>query len=140
MDDHHAHESCLTKHRILLRLEMSLCSIIHAFTFHYCYDFLFSRFRGQDSARQGHHRSNWTSRQMAKLESPQFENRWGYNQRKIHTVTLPHIHSGYTISEQPVQAPNWMHWCYLATPKQPWMQMKCSTFTPTHVIRAYCHL
>ena len=36
-----------------------------------------------------------------------------------HFMTLSHIHGGYTRSEQPVQAPNQVHWCCLATPKRP---------------------
>ena len=36
-----------------------------------------------------------------------------------HTVTLSHIYSGYTSSEQPVQAPNSSVQCYLATPYWP---------------------
>ena len=39
--------------------------------------------------------------------------------RVMRTVTLSHIHSGYTHSEQPVQAPNRVYWCYLAMPKRP---------------------
>ena len=55
-------------------------------------------------------------------------------------MTLSHIHSGYTRSEQPVQAPNQAYWCCLATPKRHWMQMQCSTFAQTCAIRAYCQL
>ena len=36
-----------------------------------------------------------------------------------HTVTLFNIHSGYSCSEQAVQAPNQEYWCFLATPKRP---------------------
>ena len=57
-----------------------------------------------------------------------------------HIMTLSHIHSGYTRSKQPVQAPNWVYWCCLATPKRPWMQMQCSSFTCTSAIRAYCQI
>ena len=31
-----------------------------------------------------------------------------------HTVPLSNIHSGNTCPEEPVQAPYWVHWCYLA--------------------------
>ena len=57
-----------------------------------------------------------------------------------HTVTLSHIHSGYSCSEQPVQAPNQEYWCFLATPKGPRMQMQRSSFAHTRAIRAYCQL
>ena len=55
-------------------------------------------------------------------------------------MTLSHIHSGYSCSEQPVQAPNREYWCFLATPKWPWMQMQCSSFAHTSAIRAYCQI
>ena len=57
-----------------------------------------------------------------------------------HTVTLSHIYSGYTCSEQPVQAPNRVCWCCLAMPKQPWMQMQCSICARMRAIRAYYQL
>ena len=57
-----------------------------------------------------------------------------------YTLTLSHIHSGYTSSEQPVQAPNSSVCCCLAIPKRPWMQMQNSSFTHMSAIRAYCQL
>ena len=49
-------------------------------------------------------------------------------------MTLSYIHSGYTRSEQPVQAPN------STTPKRPWMQMQHLSFAHMSEIRAYCQL
>ena len=53
---------------------------------------------------------------------------------------LSHIHSGYTSSEQPVQAPSSSVQCSVTTLKWPWMQMQHSGFAHTSAIRAYCQL
>ena len=58
----------------------------------------------------------------------------------IYTISLSYIHCWYTHSEQPVQTPNWVYWCYLAIPKWLWMQMQHSSFSNMHAIRAYCQL
>ena len=55
-----------------------------------------------------------------------------------HTVTLSHIHSGYSCSEQPVQASIQEYWVFFAMPKRPWMQMQRSSFAYKSAIRAYC--
>ena len=66
--------------------------------------------------------------------------KWWKNMPTYHTVSLSHIHSGYTSSEQPVQAPISSVHCCLATPKRPWMRMQRSSFAHTSAIRAYCQL
>ena len=53
-----------------------------------------------------------------------------------HTVTLSHIHSEYTCSEQPTQAANRVYLCCFSLLKQPWLQLQYSIWTHMQEIRA----
>ena len=58
----------------------------------------------------------------------------------FNTLTLFHIHSGHSCSEQQLQAPNEEYWCCLPTPKRTRRQMQPSSFAHMSATRAYCQL